>query len=156
MGTQQTGETEATRWRVSVTGRVGGVLVLLGWLALTLGITVAGNKTPGAGSSPTVVLWILLVIIALGVWRFAFVPNIEATETDLVVRNAFKERRIPWTQIKAIEPGSLGLIIVTKNGGLPRTAWAVQKGRGARLARRRGRADQVIDALMVHVRPVGT
>jgi hypothetical protein len=38
-------------------------------LALTLGITIVGNRTPGAGASPTVLLWIVLAVITLGVWR---------------------------------------------------------------------------------------
>jgi hypothetical protein len=128
------------------------VFVLIGWLALTLGITVGGNKTPGADSSPTVLVWVVFVVIVLGVWRYGFVPYVEATGTDLVVRNAFTEWRIPWNQIKTIKPGSMGLIIVTNDGWFPKTAWAVQKSRAARWMNQRGRADEVTDALMEHVR----
>ena len=133
-----------------------GVLVLLGWLALTLGVTIGGNRTPGAGDSPTVMLWIVFVVVALGVWRYGFVPYVEATGTELVIRNGFTKRHIPWTQIKAIKPGSMGLMIVKKEGGLPNTAWAVQKGRGARWMKMRSRSDEVTAALMEHVRSAGS
>jgi uncharacterized membrane protein YsdA (DUF1294 family) len=140
-------------WRVSTAQRVLWVVALLGWLALTLAITIGGNKTHGAGASPTVLLWILFVVVALGAWRYGFIPYIEATATELVIRNAFTERHIPWTQIKTIKSGSIGLIVVTKEGGLPRTAWAVQKGRGARRTNMRTRADEVTAAVMEHVGP---
>ncbi len=143
-------------WRVSTAQRVLWVVVLLGWLALTLGITIGGNKTPGAGDSPTVILWIAFVVVALGAWRYGFVPYIEATGTEMVIRNAFTKRHIPWTQIKTIKPGSIGLIVVTKEGGLPHTAWAVQKGRGARWTNMRTRADEVTAALMEHVPSAGS
>jgi hypothetical protein len=148
--------TQGQLWRVSIALRMTYVLVLLGWLALTLGITVAGNKTPGAGSSPTVILWIACVVIALGVWRYGFVPYIEATGTELVIRNAFTKKQIPWNQIKNIKPGSTGLMIMTKQGAFPRTAWAVGKGLGARSINTRTRADDVTEALMEHVRSAGS
>jgi len=143
--------TRGQLWRVSDVGRVAGVLVLLGWLALTLGITIGGNRTPGAGSSPTVLLWILFAVIAVGVWRYGFVPYVEAKGTELVVRNAFTKKHIPWNQIETIKPGSLGLIIEKRQGGLPSTAWAVQKSRGARWTNQHSRADEVTYALMEHV-----
>ena len=143
-------------WRVSTFQRVAWVLVFLGWLALTLGITIAGNKTPGAGASPTVLLWILFVVIALRAWRCGFVPYIDATATDLVIRNPFTRKRIPWNEIKTIKPGSMGLIIVTRQGGFPKTGWAVQKGRGTRWEKVETPADQVIAILMEHVRTAGS
>ena len=132
-------------------GRVAGVVILLGWLALTLGITIGGNRTPGAGSSPTVLLWILFAVIALGVWRYGFVPYVEANGNELVVRNAFTKKHIPWNQIETIKPGSIGLTIEKKQGGLPSTAWAVQKSRGARWSDKQSRADEVTNALMERV-----
>ena len=152
MGVNQTQATHGTLWRVSVAGRVGGTVVALGWLALALGITLGGNKTPGAGSSPTVLIWTLFVVIIFGVWRYGFVPYVEASATELVIRNAFTERRIPWNQIETIKPGTLGLIIVTKDASLPKTAWAVQKSRGARWLNQRRRADEVADVLSEYVR----
>jgi hypothetical protein len=148
--------TQRQSWRVSAVGRVAGIIGLLGWLALTLVVTIGGNRTPGAGDSPTVILWTVFVVIALGVWRYGFVPYVEATGTELVIRNAFTKRHIPWTQIKAIKPGSMGLMIVKKEGGLPNTAWAVQKGRGARWLKMRTRSDEVTAALMEHVRSAGS
>lgn len=98
-------------WRVSTVGRAGGVLTSLGWLALALWITIGGNHTPGAGDSPTVILWIVTLGLALAVWRFIFIPYIEVTDSCLVVQNAFVKRQIPWNQIEAVTPGSLGLAI---------------------------------------------
>lgn len=138
-------------WRVSTRGRVGGVLAFLGFLAITLWITIDGNHTPGAGNTPTVILWVVTLGMALAVWRLSFIPYIEATDSDLVVQNAFDEVHIPWNQIEAIRPGSLGLAIKTKGRTLPRNAWAVQKGRGAQWAKTHTRADDVTLALMEHV-----
>jgi hypothetical protein len=138
-------------WRVSAVGRIAGVVILLGWFALTLGITIGGNRTPGAGSSRTVILWILFALIAFGVWRYGFVPYVEANGTELIVRNAFTKKHIPWNQVQTIKPGSIGLIIAKKQGGLPSTAWAVQKSRAARWANKHTRADDVTKALMEHV-----
>lgn len=139
-------------WRVSTVGRAGGVLTSLGWLALALWITIGGNRTPGAGDSPTVIPWIVTLGLALAVWRFIFIPYIEVTDSCLVVQNAFVKRQIPWSQIEAVTPGSLGLAIKTKGRGLPRKAWAVQKGRGAKWMNRHTRADDVATTLMERVR----
>jgi hypothetical protein len=143
-------------WRVSTFQRVAWVLLVLGWLALTLAITIAGNRTSGAGESPTILLWILFVVIAVSGWRCGFVPYIDATDTDLVIRNPFTRTRIPWNEIKTIKPGSMGLIIVTRRGGFPTTGWAVQKGRGARWTKVKTRADEVTAVLMEHVRTAGS
>ena len=143
-------------WRVSTLQRVLWVVVLLGWLALTLAVTIGGNKTPGAGAAPTVFLWIAFVVVALGAWRYGFIPYVEVTATELVIRNAFTFRQIHWTQIKTIKPRSIGLIVVTKQGGLPRSAWAVQKGRGAQWTNMRTHADDVTTVLMEHVRTAGS
>ncbi len=146
---------QAQRWRVTPALRVVSMLVLLGWVALTLAITVGGNTTPGAGNAPTVMVWLATVVIAVGVWRYAFVPYVEATDAELVVRNAFTERHLPWDQITTIKPGSLGLIVETNEDRLfPRIAWAVQKGRGARWINSSNRADSVTEALMMHVRGI--
>ena len=82
-------------WRVSSKGRVCAVLVFLIWLALTLWITIGGNRTPGAGAAPTVILWIGTAAIALGAWRCSFVPYVEATSPELVICNPLGMRRIP-------------------------------------------------------------
>jgi len=140
-------------WRVSSFQRVAWVLVLLGWLALTLAVTIGGNKTPGAGDSPTVLLWILTFVVALGAWRYGFVPYVEATDDELVVRNAFSTKSFSWSDIRTITPRSMGLAIITAEDRLiPIHAWAVQKGRGARWTNTRSRADVVTRALMEHVR----
>ena len=78
---------------------------------LDLGVTFGGNRTPRAGSLPAVLLWIVFVVIALGVWRYEFVPYVEGNVTELIVRNALTKKHIPWNQIKEIKPGSIGLII---------------------------------------------
>ena len=137
-------------WRVSFKGRAGAVVVLLGWSALTLCVTIGGNHTPGAGESPTVLLWVMTIAIALGAWRCAFVPYVEDTPSELVVQNPFTKVRTPWSQIQSVSPGSLGLIIHTKGRKRPTIAWAVQKGRGARVRGTHTRADDVAAALMAH------
>jgi hypothetical protein len=140
-------------WRVSTFQRVAWVLVLLGWLALTLAVTIGGNKTPGAGDSPTVLLWILTVVVALGAWRYGFVPYVEATDDELIVRNAFSTKSFSWSDIKTITPRSMGLVIITAEDRLiPGHAWAVQKSRAARWTNTRTRADAVTRTLMEHVR----
>jgi hypothetical protein len=144
---------EKERWRVSVLGRVAGIVIILGWLALSLEVTLGGNKTPGAGASPTVLLWIVTIVIVVGVWRYAFVPYVEATEVELVARNAFTTKHIPWAEIKTIKPGTLGLVIITTHDRvLPDHAWAVPKGRGARWTKTHTRADTVAETLMARVR----
>lgn len=143
-------------WRVSTVQRVAWVVVLLGWLALTLGITIARNKTPGAGASPTILLWILFALVALSAWRCGFVPYIDATDTELDIRNPFTRKRIPWNEIKTIKPGSMGLIIVTRQDGFPKTGWAVQKSRAGRWVKAKSRADEVTAVLMERIRAAGS
>ena len=146
------GVSQNQTWHVSTFQRVAWILVLVGWLALTLAVTIGGNKTPGAGDSPTVLLWILTGLVALGAWRYGFVPYVEATNDELVVRNAFGTKHFPWSDIKTITPGSMGLVINTAEDRIiPNHAWAVQKGRGARWTKTRTRADAVTQALMEHV-----
>jgi hypothetical protein len=147
------GISQSHMWRVSLVQRVAWIVVSCVLLALALVVTIGGNRTPGAGDSPTVLLWIVTIVIALGGWRYAFLPYIEATEGDLVVRNAFSTKRFHWSDIKTITPGSMGLVIVTGDDRLiPSHAWAVQKGRGARWTGTRCRADAVTQALMDRVR----
>lgn len=132
---------ESELWRVRLAGRVSGVVVVLGWVALSALITV------GSTVGFAVLLWCTVAVIALGFWRWAFVPYVALTADGVVVQNALRRVTVAWSDISRVYPGSAGLAIYRRSGGAV-IAWAVQKSNAKIWLHKRSRADFVAETIM--------
>lgn len=137
-GTLDSPDTE--RWRTTIGFRVSAVVVCIGVFLLSIEVT---SQSP--------YIWIFTSIVILFAWRCAFVPYLEATPTELVVRNPITVRHLSWSSIERIVPGSAGLIIVRRDRGWQPSAWAIQKGSLLQLTKTQTRADEVTEQLTMLV-----
>lgn len=123
-------------WRVSALGRVG-VLALIplpmavAWL---LWDSVPVSLFAGLGA---LAAW----------WRFSLYPAVILTETELIVRNPYGQRRVALPDVVDAAPGYGGLTVTTSTGEHV-VAWAVQKSNLATWTGRRTRADEVAEAIV--------
>lgn len=123
---------------------------------LAVGFAVLASIESVAGAAALAfMLWLWAVINVIGCWRFARVPYIAATESGVVVQNAFLHYKLAWSEIADIRGGYYGLRIV-RTDGTSVTASAVQQPNIARWAGWRTRSDDVAGELMnrrlVHMR----
>ena len=133
---------QARIWRTAVSVRIGSVVVLLGWLALSLGITFGAGVADGV----LVLIWVLGPVYGFGAWRYAFVPFVALRTSDVLVRNRWGQQVIPYGDIASVHPGYYGTTFRLKTGSSV-TAWAVQKPNWASWLHRRTRADDLSDAI---------
>ena len=133
-------DAEGPTWRPRAIARVAGGLVVLLALLLAIGFTV--SPPSATGYVPAVVFWLMVPIVAFGVWRNAFVAHVACMPEGLRVRNASSEVVIPWAEIVSVKPTYWGLWITERDGRIV-TARAVQKSNAATWLRRRTRADRI-------------
>jgi hypothetical protein len=132
-------------WRVRTAGRVGALAATLLWVGVATLIT-AGGKTPGL----PFLLWPCAALIALGVWRGAFVPSITLTSDGVVIQNPITRVAVPYAKISHVHPGYYG-VRINRLDGPTVTAWAVQKTNAAKWSGAGTRADEVSQAILAHV-----
>lgn len=130
-------------WRIPPAGRIAGLLLTVGWIGLAIGSSAIGN-------SFAIVFWVGAAIMAVGVWRWAFVPYVAVGPKEIVVQNRLGKRTLDYAQIRDVRTGPYGLILLL-NGGGSVTAWAVQKGNLAKWLHVRTRADEVAEAITGHI-----
>ena len=136
-------------WRPRTIARVGGaVLVALGVL-LAVALTAS---PPSAGYLPAVVIWVVVLVFSVGVWRSAYRAYVACTREGLRVRNAWEEFFVPWAEIASVKPTYWGLWIIKHDGKIV-TARAVQKSNAATWLKRRTRADEVAEAIRERIPP---
>jgi hypothetical protein len=132
-------------WRVRVAGRVAGVCLVASWVALTALLSVDG------GVALTAILSTAALCLALGVWRWAFVPSVTLGDSALFIVNRVGGQTVPYSQITNVSNGYYGIIVRMRDGNSVR-AWAVQKGNLNRWLGKRTRSDDLVDAIMLKVR----
>jgi hypothetical protein len=88
-------------WRVSPLGRLGAGVVVGFWIVLSLVFTLA--EVPRG-----VVLgaWLTTALIAVGAWRWAFVPFVALTAKAVVVQNRLRRTVIPYSDVADVQPGA--------------------------------------------------
>jgi hypothetical protein len=82
----------------------------------------------------------------LGGWRYGLHPRIVADDSGVLVRNAWRDCFVPWSEVCDARAGYTGITIATSTRGVV-TAWAVQKSNLAGWLHRRTRADDVANFL---------
>lgn len=133
-------------WRVPTFVRRSAVTVALLFVLLATAGTAIGLAVPGA-----VLLWLVVVLVVLSVWRWYLVPYVALTANALVVRGVFAHRSVGYGSISDARPGLYGLKIATTGQGHV-LAWAVQKSKLAEWSHAHTRADDVVDEIMLRVR----
>ena len=137
-------------WRVRPTGRVAGAGVASAWALLAAGVTAGGGVSVGV----IVLLWCVTILVALGAWRWAFVPYVALGSESLVVQNRVLRSTVMYSNIASARPG-YGGVIIEKRDGTRTCAWAVQKSNAARASGTRTRADDLVDAIMLRAHHAG-
>lgn len=130
-------------WRVSTAGRVAGVVLVVGWLALALGITLGGGAPGGA----VALIWWSGLLLVPWVWRWAFVPYVALKADGVFIQNRITSKFVPYPEITRVSGGYYGLTLRTSRGDVV-IAWAVQKSNLARWLHRQTRADEVAQAIV--------
>jgi hypothetical protein len=129
-------------WRVSLRGRVAAFMLCLCWVGLTVGVGFGAS-----GGAVVVILAIATVVVALAVWRAAFVPRISTSEEGIRVQNALLHTSIPWQEVNGTSAGYHGVVIRTKTMGVVRAS-AVQRSNAKKWANTKTRADEVAATLI--------
>lgn len=137
-------------WRVSPALRFSSQLLVVAWFALALGITLAGGTQMGA----VLLLWIVLPVVALGAWRWMFVPYVALMPDSVFIQNRVTSKSIRYSDITEVSGEPDGLRFVTTDGDVV-VAWAVQKSNAARRLQRETLADEVSAAIMARRLPTG-
>jgi hypothetical protein len=88
----------------------------------------------------------LLILCALGCWRWGLHPRIVATFTGIEIRNALRTHFVPWRDFEGCTPSYRGLVIV-RRGGIRVFGFAVQKSKSSVWRHLRTRADDISEYL---------
>lgn len=128
-------------WRVSLVGRVFGILVLV-----VSGIVASAIIASGLDLASKVVPVVLLCGLAAVVHVNALRPSITLASSELVIRNRFRTYRIGLDTIARVDAGYHGIGVQTRHGQVVH-GWAVQKSNLARWLGRHTRADLVVEAI---------
>jgi hypothetical protein len=128
-------------WRVRSVARVTSVGLVVALLTVTVVVTAGGAR-----AGDLLVLWAIVVLLGLGVWRWSFAPYVALTATEVVVQNPFVRRSVPYAEVDDVGTG-IGGLEVRRHAGKPVAVWAVQKATWARPSRRTSRADDVAEAI---------
>jgi hypothetical protein len=135
--------------RVSPEGRVGEIGLVLLW---TIVIIAIANGSRPVGNGVLAMLSGLDLLIALGVWRWAFVPYVALRKDDMVVQNWMFHEVVPYSSITSVRPTRGGLAVFTDDAYLAEcTVSAVQKAPISQWSNARTRADDVAEAIMARV-----
>ncbi|HEX5594594.1 MAG TPA: hypothetical protein VFX61_01020 [Micromonosporaceae bacterium] len=133
-------------WRVSLAGRVFGILVLV-----LAGIVASVIVVSGLDLAAKVISVVLLGGLAAFTYVNALRPSITLTNSELVIRNKFKTYQIELNTIVRVDAGYGGIGVQTKHGQVIH-GWAVQKSNLARWLGRHTRADLVVEAIETEVK----
>ncbi|MEU8377530.1 PH domain-containing protein [Micromonospora sp. NPDC048894] len=118
-------------WKVSPLGRIG-VLLLVPMVGMVT-YFIRGGLIPS----------LLTMLAGVLIWfRYAFLPEVVLTATDVIVRNPGGKRQVRLPDVATVGTGYGGLTITTLTGE-HLTAWAVQKSNLAKWTGRHTRADEV-------------
>ena len=128
-------------WRVSLAGRVVGILVLV-----LAGVVASAIVVSGLDLTAKVVPVMFLGALAAFVYVNALRPSIALTSSELVIRNRFRTYRIDLNTIARVDAGYHGVCVQTRHGQVVH-GWAVQKSNVARWLGRHTRADLVVEAI---------
>jgi hypothetical protein len=131
-------------WRVRLAGRIAGVCLVACWVALTVLVSVGGDV------ALTAILSTTALCLALGVWRWVFVPSVTLGASTLIIINRVSGQTVPYSQIAHVSSGYHGIIVCKRDGSSVR-AWAVQQGNLKRWLGRRTRSDDVVDAITLRL-----
>ena len=137
-------------WRVRPAGRVAGAGVASASALLAAGVTAGGGVSVGV----IVLLWCVTIFVALGAWRWAFVPYVALGSESLVVQNRLLRSTVMYRNIASARAGYYG-VTIEKRDGTRTCAWAVQKSNVARAGGTRTRVDDLVDAIMLRVHQTG-
>ena len=88
----------------------------------------------------------VLILCAVGCWRWGLHPRIIATFTGIEIRNALTTHFIPWRDFVSCKTSYRGLTIVRRGGGRV-FAFAVQKSNLSVWRHLRTRADDIAEYL---------
>ena len=105
-------------------------------------LTIFGIKPLGA-----LLVWVMVLLVALCVWRWYLVPYVALTRDSVVVQGAFAHRSVRYSAIARALPSGAGLRIETRGEGVL-TAWAIQKSKVSEWTHRETTADDVAAAIM--------
>jgi hypothetical protein len=122
-------------WKVSPLGRIGSVLAAAVAVAA---LFVARGPAFGV---------VALLVLGVGVWRFAFWPAVILRADEVEVRNPWGTRRVPLSDVAGTGGAYAGLSIERHSGG-PVNAWAVQKSNLAKWTGKATRADEAAAAIL--------
>ena len=128
-------------WRVSLVGRVFGIVVLV-----LAGIVASAIVVSGLDLASKVVSVVLLGGLAALAYVNALRPSITLTSSELVIRNKLRTYRIDLNTIVRVDAGYYGIGVQTRHGQVVH-GWAVQKSNLARWLGRHTRADLVVEAI---------
>lgn len=128
-------------WRHSRVTVAIAALMAVAWAVLG-GVVLAMGQVFLA-----VLCWLWAVVSVVLAWRFVAVPFIAATESGVVVQNAFLRYTFAWSEIADVRGGYYGLRIV-RTDGTSVSASAVQQPNIARWAGWRTRSDEVAGELL--------
>lgn len=116
--------------------------------AIAIALIVAG-LAGGVALDFGLVTGLMLLAIALGLYRFSLYPTVEATRNALVVRNPLTTSAIPWEDITKLSPRYSGISVERKRG-YPVTIWCAQKANWDAAHGRRSHADEVIEGIAAY------
>lgn len=132
---------EQQLWRPRAAARVSTALLTL------IGAVLAAWVSADGLAFLAVMLWLLTCMCGIGLWRFAMVPYVAATDPGIVVQNPFLHSTIDWASVADIRGGYDGLQIVTTDGRCI-SAWAVQQANIARWLHEHTRSDDIARVLL--------
>ena len=136
-------------WRCARGQRIGAVFAAILWTVLATMVTL-DDYGPGLVAE----IWCGGLGFSLFLWWTCFIPYLELTETELIVRNRIGRHTIPISDIVSASAGYSGTTIRTRSGEVV-SAWAVQKPRWATWLHKTVWADDVVAEIMSRVRQAG-
>ena len=142
--------TSNQRLRVSLGGRVGAVLAIV--LLLTIAFAILATNGLNTASA---IFALFAVLSSIAIIDLSFVPYIELRDNDMYIRNRVASTLVPYERVLSVRPG-WGGVSITRDDGSTVVVWAVQKANISRILKRRTRADQLSDDIMLRVEAAST
>ena len=129
-------------WRPRLAGRVAAWLAIVVAVPLAVWAVIWGVLNDKVTSA--LLMSALLILYAIGRWRWALHPRLIVLADGIKVRNGFSEQFVEWAEVDRCAAGYMGIVVVKKDGGTV-TAFAVQKSNAMAWLNRRTRADEVAE-----------
>jgi len=124
------------RWQFGLPLRVAWVCWIVGFGGFSIAMIVTGLGTGFGGAV------VADVVMALGGWRWIFVPYLEIDDKGVTIQNAFRHHRFAWSRLKHVYLGKWG-IWFELDDGKEICASAVEKSPAALRFGWRTRSDRV-------------